>query len=168
MAGRGIRMLAVIFAVGSWIGACSSQTSSPSSDADTPGARQGMNVHPSMSASGGPEAGESFASPPASAIPAGTRVPDVRRMEFEDAVIALRKLGMDFGFVSARKSAARRWVVIEQWPKPGAHPPSGRMISMIVSMGPDVGGLAGVGAVACKPEEDDIDEPYCLGKLFRY
>jgi hypothetical protein len=42
------------------------------------------------------------------------------------------------------------------------------MISMTVSMGPGGDGIAGVVGVACRPERDDIDEPYCLGKLIKY
>jgi hypothetical protein len=116
----------------------------------------------------GPEPGEEFASPPAATIPADARVPDVRGMTFEDAVIALRTLGMNFGFVSARTSDATQWSVLEQSPDAGAIPPAGGRVSMTVSMGPGGAGLAGVGGVACRPEEDDIDEPYCEGKLFRY
>jgi hypothetical protein len=128
-----------------------------------------MDVHPSMPAVPvGPEPGEAAASPPAETIPPGSRVPDIREMEFEDAVMTLRALGMDFGFVTARTSREELWVVIEQWPGPGARPPAEGRVSMIVSIGPEGRGVAGVGGVACKPEEDDIDEPYCLGKLFRY
>jgi hypothetical protein len=153
-----------------WTVACSSRISSFSSHeraVETAGSH--MDVHASMAASeGGPEPGETFASPPASVIPADARVPDIRRMDFEEAVIALRTLGMDFGFVNARTSAEKEWVVLQQWPEPGARPPIGGRISMTVSMGPGGGGVAGVGGVACRPEEDDIDEPYCAGKLLRY
>jgi len=116
----------------------------------------------------GPEPGEEFASPPAATIPPGTRVPDIRGMDFEDAVIALRTLGMDFGLVVARNDAADPWTVLEQSPQPGDAPASNKRVSMVVSMGTRVAGVSGIGGVACKPEEDDIDEPYCAGKILRY
>jgi hypothetical protein len=166
----GVRVVAVVVALGLLQVSCSSGPSSVASHesaVNTPGTQ--MDVHASVSASvSGPEPGETFASPPARVINPGTRVPDIRGMDFEDAVIALRKLGMDFGFVSARTSATKQWVVLEQWPERGARPPVGGRISMTVSMGPGGDGLAGVGGVACRPKEDDIDQPYCAGKLLRY
>ena len=130
-----------------------------------------MDVHPSVAASSqdsGPEPGETFASPPAATIAPGTRVPDIRRMDFEDAVISLRRLGMDFGFIVARTNEAEPWTVLDQSPAPGDAPAADGRVSMVVSMGPQGAGVAGVGGVACKPEEDDIDEPYCDGKILRY
>jgi hypothetical protein len=136
-----------------------------------------MDVHPSMARASeeeaapeedGPEPGETFASPPAETIPPGTLVPDIRGMDFEDAVITLRKLGMDFGFVVGRTSPADAWTVLEQTPQPGDPPAHGGRVAMVVSMGREVSGVVGIGGVACKPEEDDIDEPYCAGKILRY
>jgi hypothetical protein len=133
-----------------------------------------MDVHPSVASSSepsvesGPEPGETFASPPAASIPPGTRVPDIRQMDFEDAVISLRRLGMDFGFTIARTNHAAPWTVLEQTPAPGDTPTADGRVSMVVSMGPRAAGVAVVGGVACKPEEDDIDEPYCDGKILRY
>ncbi|TMK35408.1 MAG: PASTA domain-containing protein [Actinobacteria bacterium] len=161
-----LQVVAVVV-VGSLIVACSSASSSSRQSSVDTGNR--MDIHASRSPSErGPEPGESFASPPASAIPAGTRVPDIRGMEFEDAVTALRTLGMDFGLVTARTDTAKLWVVLEQSPGPGDQPSLGGRVSMTVSMGPGGDGIAGVGGVACRPERDDIDEPYCLGKAFRY
>jgi hypothetical protein len=152
---------------------CSSETpAAPSSSAVFDAG--GMDVHPSAatpaepSAEEGPEPGEEFASPPADSIPPGTRVPRIRGMDFEDAVITLRVLGMDFGFVVARSSHVEPWIVLEQSPGPGGRPPHGGRVSMVVSMGPGGVGVAGAGGVACEPEEDDIDEPYCDGKILRY
>jgi len=163
------RRLQSVAVVGSLIVACSSETSSPSTRQSPIDTGNRMDIHASRSPSeSGPEPGESFASPPASAIPAGTRVPDIRGMEFEDAVIALRTVGMDFGLVTARTDKAKQWVVLEQSPEAGDQPPRGGIISMTVSMGQGGAGIAGVGGVACRPERDDIDEPYCLGKAFRY
>jgi hypothetical protein len=163
------RRLQFVAVVGSLIVACSSETSSSSTRQTPIDTGNRMDIHASRSPSeSGPEPGESFASPPAPAIPAGARVPDVRGMEFEDAVMALRTLGMDFGLVTARTDTAKQWVVLEQSPEPGDGPPRGGMISMTVSMGPGGAGIAGVGGVACRPERDDINEPYCLGKAFRY
>ncbi len=128
-----------------------------------------MEVHPSVDPSQtGPEPGETFASPPAHTVPPGTRVPAIGHMDFEDAVVELRTLGMDFGFVTATTSALEPWTVLKQWPRAGAEPPKNGRISMIVSIGPDGRGVAGIGGVACRPEEDDIDEPYCAGKILRY
>jgi hypothetical protein len=136
-----------------------------------------MDVHASMTPDGdagpsseetGPEPGETFASPPARTIAPGTTVPDIRGMDFEDGVMALRVIGMDFGFVVARTSHAPQWTILGQSPAPRAAPPASKRVSMVVSMGRDVAGVAGIGGVACKPEEDDIDEPYCQGKILRY
>jgi hypothetical protein len=152
---------------------CSSETpAAPSSSAVFDAGR--MDVHPSAvtsaepSAEEGPEPGEEFASPPAATIPPGTRVPRIQGMDFEDAVITLRVLGMDFGFVVARASHEEPWTVLEQSPDPGGRPPHGGRVSMVVSIGPTVAGVAAAGGVACEPEEDDIDEPYCDGKILRY
>jgi hypothetical protein len=166
---RRLQVAAVVVGVGLWIVACSSETSTSPARQSPVDTGNRMDIHASMSLSeSGPEPGESFASPPASAIPAGTRVPDIRGMEFEDGVKALRTLGMDFGLVTARTDTAKQWVVLEQSPEAGDQPLRGGMISMTVSMGPGRAGIAGVGGVACRPERDDIDEPYCLGKAFRY
>jgi hypothetical protein len=159
---------------------CSSRSTtsavSPSFDAGR------MDVHPSSRhqpsaedgssgeepAEEGPDPGETFASPPAESIPPGARVPRIRGMDYEDAVMALRVLGMDYGFVVARTSPEDPWTVLEQAPGAGDRPASDGRVSMVVSMGPSAEGVAGAGEVACKPEEDDIDEPYCQGKILRY
>jgi len=127
----------------------------------------GAENHPSSKATG-PEPGETFASPPARTIPQGTRVPDVRGMDFEDGVKTLRAIGMDFGFVVARTNDSDPWTILEQSPAPGAPPLTTKRVSMVVSMGGEAAGVAGIGGVACKPAEDDIDEPYCQGKILRY
>jgi PASTA domain len=159
--------------------ACASGSSLPQSSSQSNDMRR-MDVHPSMAApteteeetesdpESGPEPGEEFASPPAATIPPGTRIPDIRGMDFEDAVIMLRELGMDFGLVTARNDDEGQWTVIEQTPLPGSAPAADKRVSMVVSIGPEAGGISGVGGVACKPEEDDIDEPYCFGKLLKY
>jgi hypothetical protein len=127
-----------------------------------------MEVHASPPVSEeGSEPGEEVASPPAAEIPQGARVPDLHGMEFEDAVISLRKLGMDFGTVVARPSTEELWVVLDQTPSAGGRPLEDGRVAMTVSMGPPEG-VGAPGGVACQPEEDDIDEPYCLGKLSRY
>jgi hypothetical protein len=143
----GVQLAAIVVILGLWTVACSPETPRPASHEDA----GGMDVRASRSASEegpqpeeGPEPRESAASPPAPTIPAGTRVPDIRTMEFEDAVITLRTLGMDFGFVIGRTDAAEPWEVLEQWPKPGARPPIGGRISMSVSMGPSGNGVASV------------------------
>ena len=164
-----LQVVAVAVALGISTVACSSEISTSPARQSPVDTGNRMDIHASRSPSeSGPEPGESFASPPASAIPAGARVPDIRGLEFEDAVMALRALGMDFGLVTARTDTAKLWVVLEQSPEAGDQPPRGGMISMTVSMGPGGAGIAGVGGVACRPERDDIDEPYCLGKAFRY
>jgi len=162
--------VAVGVAFGLTIMGCSSRASTVSSEPGLEDSGGHMAIHASRSPTeNGPEPGESFAAPPAPTIPVGTRVPDIRRMEFEEAVMTLRALGMDFGLVTARASAEKQWLVLEQWPAPGSRPPAEGRVSMTVSMGGDSGGgIAGVGGVTCRPEEDDIDEPYCLGKAFRY
>jgi hypothetical protein len=164
------------------LGGCSSHASMPAASAVLEGPDR-MDVHPSSGpalqpssedgssegpAEEGPEPGETFASPPAESIPPGARVPNVRGMDFEDAVKTLRVIGMDFGFVVARTSGQAQWTVLEQAPTAGDRPPLNGRVSMVVSMGPSAAGVAGVGGVACKPEEDDIDEPYCQGKILRY
>jgi hypothetical protein len=158
--------------------ACASGGSSAITSSPRSNDMGGMDVHPSMAGpsatdtesqtESGPEPGEAFASPPAATVPPGTRIPDIRGMDFEDAVIALRKLGMDFGFVTARNDAEDPWTVLDQTPLPGGAPAADKRVSMIVSIGPQAIGISGVGGVACKPEENDIDEPYCFGKLLKY
>jgi PASTA domain len=171
----------LLFLMASIVGltACASGSSLPQSSPQSNDMGR-MDVHPSMAAptetsgetesdaGSGPEPGEEFASPPAARIPPGTRIPDVRGMDFEDAVITLRELGMDFGLVTARNDDEGPWTVLEQTPLPGSPPAADKRVSMIVSIGPGRAGISGVGGVACKPEEDDIDEPYCFGKLLKY
>ena len=157
------------------LGSCTSATATASlSPAPNDGNR--MDVHASAAAAShstspetpGPEPGETFASPPARTIPPGTTVPAIRGMDFEDGVMTLRAVGMDFGFVVARTSNAQPWTILGQSPAGGAAPPASKRVSMVVSMGPDAAGVSGIGGVACKPEEDDIDDPYCQGKILRY
>jgi PASTA domain len=99
-----------------------------------------MEVHASPPVSEeGSEPGEEVASPPAAEIPQGARVPDLHGMEFEDAVISLRKLGMDFGTVVARPSTEELWVVLDQTPSAGGRPLEDGRVAMTVSMGPPEG-----------------------------
>ncbi len=93
-------------------------------------------------------------------------VPDVRGLPFEDAGKALLHKGFEFGSVVALADNRARWSVISQTPSPGARVPSGSPVNLSLSLGPNPPEI--VHQVACRPEEDELDDPYCVGKLLKY
>ena len=108
----------------------------------------------------------------ASLPPAGTEatvpVPPVVGLEFEDAVNTLRASGLDFGSVYAQPAHGDPWSVIKQNPKPGTLMASGGRVNLILVLQGRPAERGGWSAVWCIPEADELDNPYCLGKLFKY
>jgi hypothetical protein len=93
-------------------------------------------------------------------------VPDVTGKAFEDAAHAVLRAGLDFGNVVAVVDGHPRWSVIAQSPSPGSLLQRGEGVSLTLSMGPHP--PEAVDRLACRPEEDELDEPYCIGKLIKY
>jgi hypothetical protein len=56
--------------------------------------------------------------------------------------------------------------VIDQSPAAGSLLHEGEGVSLTLSMGPHP--PEAVDRLACLPEEDELDEPYCIGKLIKY
>jgi len=94
------------------------------------------------------------------------RVPDVEGEDWEDAAHAVLDAGLEFGNVVAVVDAHPRWSVISQSPRGGSLLEEGESVSLTLSMGPHPPET--VDRLACRPEEDEIDEPYCIGKLIKY
>jgi hypothetical protein len=94
------------------------------------------------------------------------RVPDVEGEDWEDAAHAVLDAGLEFGNVVAVVDRHPRWSVISQSPRGGSLLGEGEGVSLTLSMGPHP--PEAVDRLACRPEEDDIDEPYCIGKLIKY
>ena len=94
------------------------------------------------------------------------RVPDVKGEDWEDAAHAVLDAGLEFGNVVAVVDRHPRWSVISQSPRGGSLLGEGEGVSLTLSMGPHP--PEAVDRLACRPEEDDIDEPYCIGKLIKY
>jgi hypothetical protein len=94
------------------------------------------------------------------------RVPDVKGEDWEDAAHAVLDAGLEFGNVVAVADARPRWSVISQSPRGGSLLEEGEGVSLTLSMGPHPPET--VDKLACRPEEDEVDEPYCIGKLIKY
>jgi hypothetical protein len=93
-------------------------------------------------------------------------VPDVKGEPFEDAAHAVLDAGLEFGNVVAVADGHPRWSVIAQSPPAGSLLDEGEGVSLTLSMGPHPPET--VDRLACRPEEDELDEPYCIGKLIKY
>jgi beta-lactam-binding protein with PASTA domain len=94
------------------------------------------------------------------------RVPDLKGEDWEDAAHAVLDAGFEFGNVVAVVDRHPRWSVIYQSPRGGSLLEEGEGVSLTLSMGPHPPET--VDRLACRPEEDEIDEPYCIGKLIKY
>jgi hypothetical protein len=94
------------------------------------------------------------------------RVPDLKGEDWEDAAHAVLDAGFEFGNVVAVVDRHPRWSVISQSPRGGSLLEEGEGVSLTLSMGPHPPET--VDRLACRPEEDEIDEPYCIGKLIKY
>ena len=130
---------------------CASSAGSGASGG-SPGFNAGgpMEVHPS----------------PTAAATEQIRVPDVKGEDWEDAAHAVLDAGLEFGNVVAVADSHPRWSVISQSPRAGSLLGHGEGVSLTLSMGPHPPET--VGQLACRPEEDELDEPYCIGKLIKY
>jgi hypothetical protein len=99
--------------------------------------------------------------------PAAAVVPDVRGMVFSAAVHRLWRAGIAFRLVYGRESNRPLWSVIEENPSPGSDTPGSGRVNLVLSLHHQLG--AGViGIVRCKPEAEQLADPYCLGKLLKY
>jgi len=94
------------------------------------------------------------------------RVPDVKGEDWEDAAHTVLDAGFEFGNVVAVADRHPRWSVISQSPQGGSLLEPGEGVSLTLSMGPHP--PEAVDRLACLPEEDELDEPYCIGKLIKY
>jgi hypothetical protein len=94
------------------------------------------------------------------------RVPDLKGEDWEDAAHAVLDAGFEFGNVVAVVDRHPRWSVISQSPRGGSLLEEGEGVSLTLSMGPHPPET--VYRLACRPEEDEIDEPNCIGKLIKY
>jgi hypothetical protein len=130
---------------------CASSADNRSSGG-SPGFNAGgpMEVHPSPTQSAGGE----------------IRVPDVKGEDWEDAAHAVLDAGFEFGNIVAVADRHPRWSVISQSPRGGSLLGQGEGVSLTLSMGPHPPET--VDQLACRPEEDELDEPYCIGKLIKY
>jgi hypothetical protein len=128
-----------------------------------PGVGIGGRQEPTTEDTGG---GDGTSEPGPQGSPAAA-IPDVRGMVFEQAVETLWRSGIDFGLVFARPSPGRLWEVIEEDPAPGAATPPSAEVNLVLAL-PHTHGAGVSGTVRCAPERDELDDPYCLGKLLRY
>jgi hypothetical protein len=94
------------------------------------------------------------------------RVPDVEGEDWEDAAHTVLAAGFEFGNVVAVADRHPRWSVISQSPLGGSLLEPGEGVSLTLSMGPHP--PEAVDRLACLPEEEELDEPYCIGKLIKY
>ena len=99
---------------------------------------------------------------------AGVEVPKVLGMEFEEAVMKLRADGLEMGLVYARWDDRPLYSVIQQEPRPGSLLPKATPVTLILSLHQEPPPGSPTGLVRCKPEPDELDDPYCLGKLLKY
>jgi hypothetical protein len=170
-----VRLLASIV-LGVAVTACSA---APGTTAPTPAGPQNgpMDVHRSVAAaapsdpdgqrvtawqdSGEAEGASGPKGPPAAVVP------NVEGLVFASAVHRLWQAGIDVQLVIARASHAPRYSVIEQDPGAGSLTPADGVVNLVLSLH-RVGGPGVLGTVACKPELEDLDDPYCLGKLLKY
>jgi hypothetical protein len=148
----GVRTTACLTVVSGLLLAGCASGSGTEATSGTPGFNAGgpMEVHPSPTQSAGGE----------------IRVPDVKGEDWEDAAHAVQDAGLEFGNVVAVADAHPRWSVIDQSPPGGSLLNEGESVSLILSMGPHP--PEAVDRLACRPEEDELDEPYCIGKLIKY
>jgi beta-lactam-binding protein with PASTA domain len=103
---------------------------------------------------------------PTEAVEEQVRVPDVEGEDWEDAAHTVLDAGFEFGNVVAVTDGHPRWSVISQSPTGGSLLEQGEGVSLTLSMGPHP--PEAVDRLACLPEEDELDEPYCIGKLIKY
>jgi hypothetical protein len=103
---------------------------------------------------------------PTEAVGEQVRVPDVEGKDWEDAAHTVLDAGFEFGNVVAVTDGHPRWSVISQSPTGGSLLEQGEGVSLTLSMGPHP--PEAVDRLACLPEEDELDEPYCIGKLIKY
>jgi PASTA domain len=99
--------------------------------------------------------------------PPAAVVPDVEGLVFGSAVRRLWRAGIGVQLVLARSSREPLYDVIEQDPPAGSNTPSAGLVNIVLSLH-RTGGAGVLGTVACKPEMDELDDPYCLGKLLKY
>jgi hypothetical protein len=103
---------------------------------------------------------------PSEAVREQIRVPDVEGEDWEDAAHTVLDAGFEFGNVVAVADRHPRWSVISQSPVGGSRLEPGEGVSLTLSMGPHA--PESVDRLACLPEEEELDEPYCIGKLIKY
>jgi len=144
-------VLSVAVASALLLAGCASRAETPASG-ESPGFNAGgpMEVHAS----------------PTEAVGEQVRVPDVEGEDWEDAAHTVLDAGFEFGNVVAVTDGHPRWWVISQSPTGGSLLEQGEGVSLTLSMGPHP--PEAVDRLACLPEEDELDEPYCIGKLIKY
>ncbi len=126
------------------------------------GPRSGSGGSPGFNAGGPMEVHAS----PTEAAGEQIRVPNVEGEDWEDAAHTVLDAGFEFGNVVAVVDRHPRWSVISQSPNGGSLLEPGEGVSLTLSMGPHPPET--VDRLACLPEEEELDEPYCIGKLIKY
>jgi hypothetical protein len=174
--GRGVTRLAratVVAIVAVLLASCGPSAGGGPAAGHTAAMRNGMDVRRPVMPDVGMGGGHTRVPPgrdetgPGPSGPPAAIVPDVRGLVFERAVHRLWRSGIDFGLVFARQSPGRLWSVVQEDPPPGADTPRFGKINLVVAI-PHMHGATVNGTVRCKPEADELDDPYCLGKLFKY
>jgi len=143
-------VLSVAVASALLLAGCASKAGTASSESPGFNAGSPMEVHASATEAGGEQ----------------VRVPDVEGEDWEDAAHTVLDAGFEFGNVVAVADRHPRWSVISQSPLGGSLLEPGEGVSLTLSMGPHP--PEAVDRLACLPEEDELDEPYCIGKLIKY
>ena len=88
-------------------------------------------------------------------------------MAFGAAVHRLWRAGIRFRLVYGQASDAPLWSVIQENPTPGSDTPESAAVNLVISMHHELG-VGVTTTVRCKPEAQELADPYCLGKLLKY
>jgi beta-lactam-binding protein with PASTA domain len=132
-----------------------------------------MDVHRQVSIAPTPSPGRSTGREDESSLgegasgPPAAIVPDVQGLVFSAAVRHLWRSGINVDLVLARESARPLWSVVEQDPAPGSDTPASGSVNLVLSLH-RLGGAGVIGTVICRPEMDELRDPYCVGKLVKY
>ena len=154
----------VVFAL--VLAGCSSSTGS-SSGSGGRGPAIGMDVRRSTQTAATASESEAHTGEAGPLGPAAVVVPDVTGLRFAPAVHQLWRHGIDFHLVFARDADAPLWSVIEEDPRAGGQTPASGKVNLVLSLH-HMHGAGVIGTVRCKPEADELADPYCLGKLLKY
>jgi hypothetical protein len=164
------RLLVALTTLAVLVPACTSADAT--TDAEPGPQNAAMDLHRPMATGsdatpGSPVTGEESSEESGVSGPPAAVVPDVRGLVFAAAVRTLWRSGIDVNLVHARQSHAPLWSVIEEDPPAGSDTPGNGTVNLVLSLH-RMGGAGVLQTIACKPEMDELDDPYCLGKLLKY